>query len=571
MKDFALEPDEKKLIRGATLIVQNLAGNLALVTCREPLKIAFQQTLKTILDQVGLEEKTKEDIIHTTSVENLDLGCALIKKAVIEKALEDVQQDHVLLEAIEKRRIAREQGMQYYDEAAIKIYESLPPALRPTLGGLTKDQMRIYEEFGKITKSQESKELKKAGLRPEGKSDRRLDSESMAIIQRFEQYVIQLDRTLENLAEQQNPEKVKELQAAHKNVMEMIHNHGNYEEVPFECAVKLLEPLFNEQVSFKKINFFLAVLKELKQLNENLPTDLLQWILVPTEKRLLKAEILLKLIKDNFVNVPELDQGFLELLEASGNNVQFCLSIIKIIKALVVDEKLLATSHFQKTIDHIFNNIKIFKEAHPKVEKYIEDFKNAIYQTPNLNNQARPKLVQPQPDSIYKATLQQALGLFTEKDSEYYEQANKKLEEWLMITSETEMPGFIKVVETTIFQAAGDTLIRFFAFMTDICVEHALSSSNRLNAYDKSNFNPAMDFSYIDAFSKLIILLLKTVINTNKNDILEKILQSVILTLTKNHELHRENFNQRPFFRLFYNLLFVTLSLYIYFLTNYFI
>jgi hypothetical protein len=26
--------------------------------------------------------------------------------------------------------------------------------LRPTLGGLTKDQMRIYEEFGKLTKMQ---------------------------------------------------------------------------------------------------------------------------------------------------------------------------------------------------------------------------------------------------------------------------------------------------------------------------------------------------------------------------------------------------------------------------------
>ncbi len=58
LKYFALEPDEKKLIKGATLIVKNLAGNLALVTCREPLKIAFQQTLKTILDQVGIEEKS---------------------------------------------------------------------------------------------------------------------------------------------------------------------------------------------------------------------------------------------------------------------------------------------------------------------------------------------------------------------------------------------------------------------------------------------------------------------------------------------------------------------------------
>jgi CCR4-NOT transcription complex subunit 1 len=32
----------------------------------------------------------KEDIIQIASVDNLDLGCALIKKAVIEKALEDV-------------------------------------------------------------------------------------------------------------------------------------------------------------------------------------------------------------------------------------------------------------------------------------------------------------------------------------------------------------------------------------------------------------------------------------------------------------------------------------------------
>ena len=154
LKDFALEPDEKKLIRGATLIVQNLAGNLALVTCREPLKIAFQQTLKAILDQVGLEEKTKEDIIHAASVENLDLGCALIKKAVIEKALEEVSQDPVILEAMEKRKLANAKGVPFYDENIIKIYQSLPMALRPTLGGLTRDQMGIYEEFGRFARSQ---------------------------------------------------------------------------------------------------------------------------------------------------------------------------------------------------------------------------------------------------------------------------------------------------------------------------------------------------------------------------------------------------------------------------------
>ena len=340
--------------------------------------------------------------------------------------------------------------------------------------------------------------------------------------------------------------------------MEFIHHHGNYEELPIECAIRLLEPFFNEQISFKKINFFLAVLKDFKPMNENFSTDLLQWIMIPSEKRLLKPEILIKLIKDNFVNVPELDQAFIDLLEATNNNVQFCLNIIKIIKVLVIDEKLLEPSHFQKTIDQILKNAKALKEVHPRMEKYIEDFKAAISYAPNLNNQTRAKTVQPTPDVAYKATLQEALNLFKDKDSDFYDQVEKKLEEWLRITSESEMPAFIKVIETTIFQAAGDTLIKFFAYMTDICVSNALGLNTRMTSYGKLHHNRAMDFSYIDAFSKLVVLLLKTVINTNKNEILEKILQSIVITLTKNHELHRETFNQRPFFRLFYNLLFVS-------------
>ena len=54
-----------------------MSGSLALVTCREPLRIS-------------LEEQEKETIISITVLDNLELGCALIKKAVMEKALGDV-------------------------------------------------------------------------------------------------------------------------------------------------------------------------------------------------------------------------------------------------------------------------------------------------------------------------------------------------------------------------------------------------------------------------------------------------------------------------------------------------
>lgn len=39
LKDFAFDSNPDKILRAADLIVQNLAGSLALVTCREPLKM----------------------------------------------------------------------------------------------------------------------------------------------------------------------------------------------------------------------------------------------------------------------------------------------------------------------------------------------------------------------------------------------------------------------------------------------------------------------------------------------------------------------------------------------------
>jgi len=46
LKDFAFDGDFNKVMRAADLIVQNLAGSLALVTCREPLKMSLTTNLK---------------------------------------------------------------------------------------------------------------------------------------------------------------------------------------------------------------------------------------------------------------------------------------------------------------------------------------------------------------------------------------------------------------------------------------------------------------------------------------------------------------------------------------------
>lgn len=46
LKDCAYDSDAQKILKAADLMVQNLAGSLAMVTCREPLKMSLTTNLK---------------------------------------------------------------------------------------------------------------------------------------------------------------------------------------------------------------------------------------------------------------------------------------------------------------------------------------------------------------------------------------------------------------------------------------------------------------------------------------------------------------------------------------------
>ena len=53
LKDFAYDGDPDKILKAADLIVKNLAGSLALVTCREPLKMSLTTNLRKYLNQLN--------------------------------------------------------------------------------------------------------------------------------------------------------------------------------------------------------------------------------------------------------------------------------------------------------------------------------------------------------------------------------------------------------------------------------------------------------------------------------------------------------------------------------------
>ena len=153
LKDFAVEADEAALRRGAHLMAASLAGSLALVTCKEPLRVSAANALRGLLaSQRGaaeLEPALLEQAVAMACGDNLELGCTLIEASAQEKARRDV--DDALSAAYSLRRQHRDvqPSAPFHDiaHAAGRYPAVLPDALRPHAFREKPAQMRVYEDF----------------------------------------------------------------------------------------------------------------------------------------------------------------------------------------------------------------------------------------------------------------------------------------------------------------------------------------------------------------------------------------------------------------------------------------
>ena len=161
-KDFAMESDENKMRKAGQLMVANLAGSLALVTCREPLRSSVSTHLRQLLtsNAGGNEKMTEqeqnivEQCVQICATDNLELGCMLIEKAATEKAVRDV--DEALAQSLNARKKHREQtGQPFYDMSIFgnvnqRYPAGLPDQLRPKPGGLRSEHFQLYDSFQRM-------------------------------------------------------------------------------------------------------------------------------------------------------------------------------------------------------------------------------------------------------------------------------------------------------------------------------------------------------------------------------------------------------------------------------------
>ncbi|CAL5366926.1 unnamed protein product [Camellia sinensis] len=145
LKDYAMESDETCIYNAAHLMVASLAGSLAHVTCKEPLRVSISSQLRK---GFNITNEAQEEAVAIVLNDILDLGCAVIEHAATDNALKTI--DNEITIQLSLRRKHREGvGPSYYDAS---MYTQgpmglIPEALRPRPGHLSHSQQRVYEDF----------------------------------------------------------------------------------------------------------------------------------------------------------------------------------------------------------------------------------------------------------------------------------------------------------------------------------------------------------------------------------------------------------------------------------------
>ena len=133
-------------------MVTGLAQSLALVTAKEPLRIAVANNLRALLNN-QLEAGMLEQVVAMLVGDNLDLCCQVVEKAASERAQREI--DERLQGAYASRARAKAVGQQFVDTALVsgRFPAALPEVLRPKPGQLTPQQARVYQEFANIPRT----------------------------------------------------------------------------------------------------------------------------------------------------------------------------------------------------------------------------------------------------------------------------------------------------------------------------------------------------------------------------------------------------------------------------------
>ncbi|KAI9595324.1 CCR4-Not complex component, Not1-domain-containing protein [Syncephalis fuscata] len=558
VKDFALEPNEDKMRHAAHAMVRSLAGNLALVTCKEPLRVNIINHVRTLLLQNGYHESNlPEDLISVTVEDNIELACSIVERAAAEKAVPEI--DDILSTSFSNRRKHRERmGQPYYDMTAYSASRypaNLPDPLRLKPSGLSAGQLRVYEEFAKIygaagpdimsggntaavaaaassqsMQLQAQQQLQMLQLQSQSQSSAhaqdpyRVSADEQQTLERFAQYVAELDSKINANAD--IPWKKLPVHHDINVLMRQISLLAGQSRQRDDVALT-----FSQKVHLCKIS--VKVNKEVTA-----------WLLYADDERKYNVPVTVALIRAGLVHVTELDVQLAKLMEANRPAaIEFAAKLAR--QCLFDPQQPCATrNQFANTLASL---ARIAQRGN--VSETVEELLKEIKSGPS------------QPSDLSMAAMTTQNGQLTvggDSMSSIRDQLVFIFGEWVRLyqhpsSNEKSLNAFVDQVQQQNILQDENTFSLFFRISIELATEIYQKQSTVPSSSSQAAYQP------VDANAKLIALLVKT-FNEETGGIsraayFRKILSIIVLVLVNEHELRRQEFNQKPFFRLLVGLL----------------
>ncbi|XP_004306964.1 PREDICTED: CCR4-NOT transcription complex subunit 1-like [Fragaria vesca subsp. vesca] len=645
LKDYAMESDDTRILNAAHLMVASLAGSLAHVTCKEPLRSSILSQLRNSLQGLNIASEYLEQAVQLVTNDNLDLGCAVIEQAATDKAVATI--DGEIGQQLSVRRKREGVGATYFDA---NMYPQgsmgvVPEALRPKPGHLSLSQQRVYEDFVRIPWQNQSIQSShvlpvattassgSAGLTstygsasgqlntgyspgPGSKFEavsRPLDevmesnsalhlsassihvgvgdgvshdsSENDSVVGSFpsaasapELHSVEssdavkesgvssqplpspaVTERLGNLSEPSlstgaalekyqivaqklealvtDDARESEIQGVIGEVPDIILRCVSRDEAALAVAQKVFKGLYENASNQIHVGAHLAMLTAIRDVCKLVFTQLTSWVIYSDEERKFNKEITVGLIRSELLNLAEYNVHMAKLIDGGKNKAatEFATSLIQ---TLVIEE--------YKVISELRNLVEaLFKVAAKpgspeSLQQLVETIKNPAANVAALS------------------------GINVGKDDKARQSREKKVKDvfaqWCRFC---ELPGanenncshFILNLHS-IGILKDDLTDRFFRLLTEISVEHCLSSevinSGTLQTPQQAQ---SLSFLAIDIYAKLVFSILKMEQGSSKLILLSKILAVTVRFIQKDAEEKKSSFNARPYFRLFVNWL----------------
>ena len=576
-KDFAREENEERVRRAAQQMVRQLSGSLALVTCKEPLRMSMTNYIR--MAQADLPEHAfAEGAILMCVNDNLDTACSVVEKQAEERSMPEIEA-HIESEITARRQHRAEHpNDQYLDPSYSRWASYIPDPYKLTAGGLNPEQLSIYYDFARQSRGPTSH-----AQTPSADSGRQLPDvlqEAFAPVPNLptpaeppalpHQLPHQTTRMLpppvpNSISEPQTDgyydarmiqERIQDLMAEvcrlaqdrHEKALKDLDQKGpivnvinqiwdlivaspsHIDAITWTTASIASVSIYSDSASLLEIDVFVQLLEKLCQLSESTHKEMVVVFAHQDDEKILNSHVTIALLEVGLLEIRQVDLALTKLLQDRRESAIDALS--EIIDALLLNDRpVILRSDLAESIGEVgywLSNSPRLIAARSLVQR--------------LKDWGVPEALAFSPD---------------ERDRIKQHQFQYTFSEWLALCNQPS--ASIKMFGAFISQLHQKQLLNSpedMAFFLRISIDSAVEACERLDGLETSD-----GYFSIDGLAKLLVLLVKTqgetdgAVKGSKSAYMHSLLSLVILILNHHHVMRGEQFNQRAFFRLFSSIL----------------